>query len=476
MSNIQQTTQRKKWAMPSPIVIMAGIALFLAIAGLFIPAGEYTKVLNEETGRMVSDPNSFTFIERSSITIGEWIMNLFSSIPRGLYEGADIVFFLILVAGAFNVITATKTIETGIGKVALAVGNHQKLMIPVLITLFSIGGATFGMAEENVIFVPICIALARALGYDAVVGMAVASLGSACGFTAGVINPFTIGVAQGIAELPTFSGFEYRLIIIVVMIIVTSAFVINYAEKVRKNPALSLVASLELKEKDKHLDLNNLPKMTLRHKIVLSIVVIGFAILIYGVFELGWYIQELASLFFAMGIIAGFAYGFSPNEVVEHFLDGVRDIASSAVMIGFAMAILVVMTDAQIIDTLIYFLSSLIISLPQSIAAIGMYIIQIVINFFIPSGSGQAAATMPIMVPLSDILGINRQIAVLCYQFGDGFTNSIIPTNATLMALLSLSNIPYSKWVKFITPLMIIWVIIGAIFIVAATAINYGPF
>ncbi len=475
MSNNNQQT-RKKWSMPSPIVIMCGIALTLSIAGFFIPAGEYVKILNEETGRMVSDPSSFAYVERESISAFQWVMNLFSAIPRGLYDGADIVFFLFLVAGSFNIITATKTIETGIGKLAVAVGNHQKLMIPVLIAAFSIGGATFGMAEENVIFVPICIALARALGYDAVVGMAVASLGAACGFTAGVINPFTIGVAQGIAELPTFSGFEYRLVIIVVMVVVTSAFVMNYAEKVRKNPSLSLVYDVELKEKDKRLDLNNLPKMTTRHRIVLAIVVIGFAVLIYGVFQLGWYIQELASLFFAMGVIAGFAYGFSPNEVVDHFLDGVRDIAGSAIMIGFAMAILIVMQDALIIDTLIHALSNIISILPQSIAALGMYVIQIVINFFIPSGSGQAAATMPIMVPLSDIVGINRQIAVLCYQFGDGFTNSIIPTNATLMALLSLANIPYSKWLKFIGPLMLIWIALGAMFIVGATAFNYGPF
>lgn len=471
-------TSKKKtaWSLPHPIVMLCCIILIVFIAGFIVPAGQYDKILNESTGRMVADPSSFHYVEREAISFTDAIMSLFQAVPKGLAQGQDIVFFILLVAGAFNIITSTGAIEAGIGRLAVKLSNNEKFMIPALIALFAAGGATFGMSEENVIFVPICIALARALGYDAMVGMAVAVMGAACGFCAGVINPFTIGVAQGIAELPTFSGIGYRLIILAVMCVITSAYIMRYAEKVRKNPAASYIADVEKSERHTGLDLSNLPEMTGRHIAVLVTVLLGFGILIYGVLVLEWYITELCALFFAMGIVSGFIFGYTPNEIVKNFLDGVRGIAAGAIMVGFARAILVVMTDAMIIDTLVNALSGFISALPTAISALGMYLVQIVINFFIPSGSGQAAATMPIMVPLADVVGINRQVAVLCYQFGDGFTNNILPTGATLMAILSLSKISYDRWLKFAGPLVGIWIGLGAGFIVIANMINYGPF
>ena len=206
------------------------------------------------------------------------------------------------------------------------------------------------------------------------------------------------------------------------------------------------------------------------------VVACGFILLVFGVMNYGWYVNEIAALFLGMGIVSGLIYGFTPDEMVKHFQAGIRDIANGAIMVGIARAILVVLEQGMIIDTAVYAMSSLISSLPSSISVLGMYIVQVLTNFFIPSGSGQAAVTMPIMVPLADVLGINRQVAVLCFQFGDGFTNCILPVSGTQMAILAMAKIPYEKWLKFALPLVGIWIALGGVFIVAANMFGYGPF
>jgi len=250
----------------------------------------------------------------------------------------------------------------------------------------------------------------------------------------------------------------------------------RYGEKVKKNPSLSVVSELEEEEKHKVIDLTNIPKLEGRHYLVLLTIVIGFAFIIYGVFELGWYITEIGSTFLAMGIIAGLLGKLGPSKIGKEFVDGAKSIVFGALVVGVARGILVVMQDGKIIDSIINGLASTIQVLPNAISVVGMYIVQVVINFFIPSGSGQAAATMPIMTPLADIIGVTRQTAVMAYQFGDGFTNSIIPTSAALMGVLSVAKISYEKWVKFLWPLMLIWLGTGAIFLIIANIINYGPF
>ena len=223
-------------------------------------------------------------------------------------------------------------------------------------------------------------------------------------------------------------------------------------------------------------ELSNVPKMSLRQIIILFVVLAGFLLLIYGVVTWGWYISELAALFLAMGVISGLIYGFTPTEVCTYFMQGVTDIATGAIMCGIARAILTVMEVSMIKDTVIHALAGAIAVLPRSVAVVGMYIVQLLVDFLIPSGSGQAAATMPIMTPIADVLGINRQVTVLCFQFGDGFNNNISPISGTLMATLSIAKISYEKWCKFMLPLVGMWIAMGAIFVVVANAINYGPF
>ncbi len=475
MENPKQDSIRQnapKLKMPHTYVILFSIILIAAIASYIVPAGHFDTVLNEITGKTVVDPNSFQYVEQSPVSF----FDIFKSIPRGMKAGASIIFFIFIVGGAFEMLTSTGAIEAGINRTVKNLSGKESLMIPVFVLVFALGGATFGMAEETLIFVPIGIMLSRKMGYDALVGTGMVTLGAAVGFNSGFLNPFTVGVAQGIAELPLFSGIALRITAYVVFYSITVFFLMRYAKKVKYNPELSLVSELEMEENSHHTQISQLRDMTSRDGLVLAVLLGGLITIAYGVMKFGWYITEIAAAFIIIGILGGLIGGSKPSELASDFVKGAKGLVFGALVVGVARGILVVLQDGQIIDTMIYSLSGLIKTLPSSITSIGMFITQVIINFFIPSGSGQAAATMPIMVPLSDIVGVTRQTAVLAYQFGDGFTNSIIPTSSVLMAYLSIANIPYNKWVRFVYPLIFAWVIAGCTFIIFANATNYGPF
>ncbi len=461
---------KKKKAMPHSYVILALVIIFVAVLTYIIPAGQYDKVVNA-AGRSVADPNSFHFVERNATTL----FGLFQAIPKGLVNAADIVFFIFLIGGAFEVILSTKALEAAIGRFAISIRKFDILVIPMLMFIFSLGGATFGMAEEVLVFIPLAVTLARALGYDALVGLSMCSIGAAIGFNSGFMNPFTVGVAQGIAELPMFSGMELRIVVWLVYLAVSSAFVMLYAKKIKKDPAKSIVIETELQAKDNMLDLNNIPKMTKTQIAVLLAFAGGMGILVFGVFKYGWYITELTAMFLGMGIVCGLIARMSPSDIAKSFVQGARGIAFGALVVGVSRAVLVVMREGMIIDTVIYGLSNGLKNLHSGVSAVAMYAVQIVINTFIPSGSGQASATMPIMAPLADVLGITRQTAVMAFQFGDGFTNSIIPTGG-IFAALSIAGVTYDKWLKYVMPLMYIWIGLGAVFVLIANAISFGPF
>ncbi len=464
--------KKKKFALSHTYVILFSIIIIMTICTYIIPAGEYNRVEDAASGKMVVDPASYTLLEQSPVSV----FDLFKSVPNGMNAASEIIFFIFIVGGSFNVIMATGAIESGIGRVALNTRKKDKILIPLILFVFSLAGGTFGMSEEAIVFVPIGVALARAIGYDALVGMSIVSLGAACGFSSGFMNPFTVGVAQGIAEVPMFSGIALRLVVWVVMLTVTTIYILRYATKIKNNPELSIVRELELQEKENIIDLDQVKPMTGRDTLIIFTVVAGLVCIVYGVFQYGWYITEICAIFLAMGIVSGAIAGFNPSKMAQEFVAGAKGIVFGALVVGFARGILVVMQQGMIIDSLVHGMAQVISILPKSIAAVGMMVVQVIINFFIPSGSGQAAATMPIMTPLADVIGLTRQTAVLAYQFGDGFTNSIIPTSAVLMANLSVAKISYDKWLKYILPLMGIWVVMGAIFMVIATIINYGPY
>ena len=452
---------------PHTYAILLAIVIIGAALSYIIPAGEYDRVETDGRVEVVSD--SFHAVEQNPVSL----MDLFMSIPNGLIEAADIVFYIFLIGGAFGVIRATGAIEAIIQKVMKNVGNNEALLIPVIMIIFSILGFTTGMSEEAIIFVPIGIMLATALGYDAIVGTAMVTLGAAAGFIGGMFNPFTVGVAHGIAELPIFSGWGFRTFVYLFVLIAGILYVLHYARKVKKDPSRSLVY-----EENKHGDINftenQLDSKVLgkRHIVIVVLFALTIAINVFGIFQYEWFLTELSANFFVVGIIIGFVGGLKLNEIFDAFIEGMKIVVFGAIIVGFARAILVVLESGLIIDTIIYSMSSVLDYIPNSVTALGMLVVQVIINFFIPSGSGQAVTTMPVMIPISDLQDIPRQVAVLAFQYGDAITNSIIPTSASLMGVLAVAGIPYIKWVKFVWKLVAIWLIIAAIALVIATVIN----
>ena len=463
--------RERKLAFPHTFVILFCIIALMAVCSYVIPAGSYERIFNETANRNVVDPNSFTYVEQSPVSFFSFL----HAIPNGMMEVADIMVFIFVVGGAFNIITQTGAMENGIKKLAYRLQGREKLIIPLMMFVFSLGGATFGMSEETIIFIPIGIALARALGYDAIVGMAMVTFGAAIGFSSGFLNPFTVGVAQKIAELPTFSGMALRVAVWLVMVIVVPMCILRYANKVRKNPECSYVRDLELAQKDKKITIEDVPLGT-RDILVLLTLAGGLIIIVVGVMKFGWGVLDIAAVFLGMGILGGILGGTQPNQMARDFIAGAKDIAMGALIVGIARGILVVMSEGQILDTIVHALATLISGLPKAVAAEGMLIVQCIINFFIPSGSGQAAVTMPIMAPLADALGVSRQTAVLAFQFGDGFTNAIIPTHGTLCASLGVAGIPFNKWFKFALPVVAVELLICSAFVIFAAVTGYGPF
>lgn len=468
---IYMLNQRKS-RIPHTFVTLLAITIVMAILTWILPAGQFERM--EIAGRTVVVPGSYEIVDSNP----QGLFDILKSVPQGMAETADIIFFLFLVGGAFQLITDSGMISSGISLLVKKLQGKEIWVIPILMLAFALLGATMGLSEETIVFIPIGIALAIALGYDALVGLSIVSLGAAVGFFSGFMNPFSVGVAQEIAELPLFSGIGFRVIILLVMWLVTSLFVMQYARKVKKNPAESML--YDPKEEThilgEAIDFENLPPFTKRHMTTLIVFIGGFGVIGFGVFNYEWFILEIGSVFLGMGILTGLISRMSPSEIAESFVVGAKEMVFAGLVVGVARSILVVMENGLIIDTLINSLSRLINSLPDSLTVVGMYLTQIVVNLFIPSGSGQAAATMPVMIPLADSIGITRQTAVLAFQFGDGFMDSIIPTSGVLMAQLSIAKVKYDTWLKFIGKLMLLWLALGLGFLLIANAVQYGPF
>ncbi|AOT69607.1 YfcC family protein [Geosporobacter ferrireducens] len=467
MSN--QATSAKKSRVPHTFVILIGLAFLMLLLTYVIPAGEYDRVKDAISGKTVIDPNSFHYVEQAPVSVFKFPLAIYNAIVKA----ANISVFIFIIGGAFEIINSTGALNVFISKAAKSFANRERLLIPLLMTVFSVGGFTFGMSVENIVFIPTIMALMMSLGYDAVTGMAVVSLGAACGFISGILNPFNVGVAQAIAGLPMFSGAWFRVIVLVGFLIITSLYVMRYASKVKENPLNSVVSDLNEWE-DIENGLHDIRSAaSVQDYVILFTVLIGFAAIVFGVLKYEWFIAELAALFLTMGIVAGIINGYGANKIAGLFCIGLKNVAVGALIIGVARTISVIMEDGQIIDTVVYGLSTPLGRLPGSLQAVGMYFAHTLINIPITSGSGQAAATMPIMLPLSEVIGLSKQTAVLTFQLGDGITNNILPTSSALMAALSVAKIPYEKWIKFAGPLMGIWILYGMALSIIASIINY---
>ena len=447
-------------------IILAIMVLFIAMTWI-IPAGEFDR---ETFGsKEIVIPGTYHVLAES---YGQGLMDFLMAPIKGFQAAADIIAFVLLVGGAFSMVSSTGAINAALYKVIGLARRRPKFkmwVIPLIMTLFSLGGSTFGMAEEVLVFILITIPLARALGYDSIVGIAMPFIGAGAGFAGAFINPFTMGIAQGIAGLPIGSGFGYRLFCWFVFTSVCTGFVMWYAKRIEKNPELSLVHEIDSQRTDEDLSSGDEIEFNTKRKLVLALLTGAIALLLVGVNEWGWYIEEIAALFVGLGLVVAVTFRMNAHDASAAFVAGTKDVVTAAMVIGLSRGLLVLAEDGKIIDTMLFALSDAASGFPEAASIEIMFVFQTFLNFFIPSGSGQAALTMPLMAPLSDLLGITRQCAVLAYQFGDGISNLIIPTSGVTMGILEIAKVPYNKWFKWIMPLMIILTIVAALLLLPPT-------
>ena len=351
--------------------------------------------------------------------------------------------------------------------------GKEWLIFPVFMALLGVCGSTFGLYEETYGLLPMFIGIGIAMGYDGLVGGAAVVLGVATGFAAATLNPFTIGIAQGIAQVPPGSGLVFRIVCLILFEGLAIGYLIFYARRVKADPARSIVkdVTFSMDEGMSREQMEALP-FTARQKGIIGLFVLTIGILVYGTTQLGWYLPQLSALFLVMSFAVGLVGGYNLSQVCVFLVKASSEVIFGALAVGVARSMSIVMEQGNITDTVIYYLTNMLQGLPREVAAVGMVLVQNIINFFIPSGSANAAVTMPIMAPLADSVGLSRQIAVLAYQFGDGFSNIFWPTSVATEC--GLMGIPIQKWYKFVTPLFGMILALQIIMIVIATMINYS--
>ncbi|MCF7935955.1 MAG: TIGR00366 family protein [Synergistales bacterium] len=454
---------------PHTFVLLFSLIVIAVIGTYVLPAGEFDRTTDENTGRTVVVPGTYHKVEQSPVSF----FDTFISVQRGCIDAAAVVFFVFIVYASFYVVLQTGALHSFIGWLLRITEGKELIIIPVFMYTFALAGSVFGMFEETFGFIPLFVGLSIALGYDAIVGMSMVSLGVAMGFAAAFMNPFTVGLAQKFAELPLFSGMGFRMISWGVLTTMAVLYTMRYAIKIKKDPTKSIMYGVDMGSLA--MDHNELiqRKFTHREKMVLWVVIGTIALLIWGVITRGWYFNAIAGLFLIMGMACGALAGWGPSTIAKTYVEGCRDIVFGALVVGLSRGILIVMQDGNIIDTVIYGMAQPLAGFPEWVAAEGMLFVQTLINFFIPSGSGQAATTMPIMAPLADLLGVTRQTAVLAYQYGDGFSNLLWPTTL-LPVICSIAHVPIEKWWRYFIPFFVMLLAVEMIFMYVAVAIGFA--
>ena len=463
--------------LPHTLVLIYALVIGVYVLSLVIPSGEFKRVEKTFQGqtRLITVPG--TYAESSKHLLGpQWLL---IAPVRGFQDGALIIFIILIFGGTFAILGKSGAIESGIQRLSRFFARKprtQKFVIPVLMVVFSLAGGVYGMSEESIPFVLIFIPLALSLGYDSIVGVAIPFIGAAAGFGAAFFNPFTVGIAQGFSELPLYSGLTYRLILWVISTVLSIVFVMIYAEKVRKDPKRSLVYEIDLARgyTASEVRAKELP-WGQAQKAVLAILFAGIAVLIYGILAEGWYMEEIGALFLGIGLVAGPIAGIRPSDMAKTFVSGASDLIGVALIIAGGRAVLIILNEAVVLDTVLHGAAGLISAVPGIVTAQIMFLMQAVINFFVHSGTGQAALTMPVMSPLSDLVGITRQTTVLAFQLCE-VVNPILPTSAVTMGVLGVAKIPWEKWAKWFLPLMLILVAFSLVALIPPVLMKWGPF
>lgn len=463
---------KKQFQAPHVLVLVLIMIIFATVLTYILPAGTYSRYVDEKTGTTLVEGGSYQQIEQTPVNPFEMLQ----AIPSGLIDAASIVSIVLMYGGAFGIINSTNVVEIGIASSIEKMRRFSALIIPVIMLLFSLMGAMLGVSESCYAFIPLCIMLAKAMGYDAIVGFAMVMLSNIIGFAAGPMNMYTTGIAQQIAELPLFSGIAVRIAVYGILLVLSIGYTLWYGARIKKDPTRSLMYNADTSVIEETLENQySAEDFTPRKKLTMVALFLGFCGLIFGIVSLGWWQgSTIGGYLLGMSIIVGAIDGKKANEMAQGFVIGAKGVLMGALMVGFARAIILILTAGNVIDTLLFYASQLISKTSSSVSAAVIYVFTFFFNFVVPSGSGKAAIVMPLVAPMADMAGITRQTAVLAYQLGDGPSNLLWPTAA--LAALAMGNVPYSKWLKWYLPLTILIFAISIMIIVICAQTGYGPF
>ncbi len=435
--------------LPNTYVIIAILIVFCAVLTWLIPGGQY---VTAEDGTLSYE----------SVNAVPQTWQVLTAIYNGFVKQAGIIIFILVVGGAFWLLNATGAVDAGIKRFIAGIGQKDKVVLVALTLLFSLGGAIFGMSEEAIPFVGIVVPLVVSMGYDAIMGLLIVYVASNIGFSSAFLNPFTVGIAQGMADLPPFSGMGYRIFAWALLTGLLCVFVVLYARKTRKAPQQQAQVEAD--------------PLTGRQIAIFCVLLLTVIALILGVTLWGWYMPEITGLFLGMGILCGIIAGFPANKIADELVSGAKDILSAALVVGFASGIVIILQDGKVVDSILHAMQNSLDGTSEVTSLTAMYGIQAVINFLIPSATAKAAITIPIMAPFSDLVGVSRQAMVLAFQFGDGFTNMITPTSGVLMAALAMARVPYEKWVKWIWKGVGVLLLLGLLLLVVTLFLPLSGF
>jgi uncharacterized ion transporter superfamily protein YfcC len=451
---------------------LALIFSFIIVAQLMsyvITQGTYDRTpFPDNPNRMMVVPGTYTPVAaEESVTLPAW--HFLIGITKGLADAQDIIFLIFIVGGVIEVLRRTGAIDAALHGAVERLGHSPWILILGCFVMFSLGSFTIGMGEEYVPLIPIIVTMSLAMRMDGVVAMGMVWIPYGIGWGCAGINPFGVLIAQNIAGVPLTSGWEFRLVMMLAFLALAFHHLYRYARRVQQDPTQSLVADIDYSSgfEPPH-DI----QMTGARAAILAVFLLGLGLFVFGAAQYGWYISELNAVFFGIGLAGALIARMSPGETSQTFLEGAAKMTAPALIVGFARAIAVVLEDGQIIDSIVDSIAGLLEGTPADVSAIGMLVVQSVCNFFIPSGSGQAFVTMPIMSPLATLTGVPQQTAVLAFQFGDGFANMIVPTNALVIGALALGRVPYTVWFRFVGPLMLKILMLAAVFLVFS--IHFG--
>lgn len=467
-TKVKNKEKKKRFHIPHTFTIIFSLIVVMAGLTWIVPSGEFAR--EDVDGRNVVVPGTYQQVESSP----QGIDDIFMAPINGFVDAAEVVGFVLLVGGAFGIVNRTGAIEAGIGHAVSKMKGLQFLIIPMSMILFGLGGTTFGMCEETLPFYLIFIPLMVSLGYDSLTGVAVVFMGAAAGTAASTINPFSVGIAQALAGIAPGSGIEYRALMLIVFEAIAIAFVMMHANKVKKDPTKSIVYELDKKNREHFvMDDSGIKKFTNKERAVLAVFAIGMAYMVYGVIIKGWYIPEIAMIFCMIGLASGILGGLKQEEIVSSFIGGARDFIAAGLAIALARGIVIVAQDGAIIDTILNSAAGFLGELPKAVFINLTMLLENALTFLIPSSSGLASLTIPVLAPLGDLVGVSAQEIVTAYQFGSGFTNMITPTSGVLMGALAVARIPWDKWVRFVLPLLAMIMLAGMTFLTVGLYIGF---